>query len=159
MVQPDPSAPAVDSVDLARYAGKWFEVASIPSIASAFGRCTNTTAIYTPQDDGTVRLFNECFLDRPDGAPLTIAGRARALDETNARLGILFDGWVTEATYNIIDLDPDYQWAVVGSGQSGLFILSRTPVLDATVYDDILSRLPLLGYDPDRLLATPQFTE
>ncbi len=160
LADPENLAPeVVEGVDLTRYAGKFFEIASIPSVASAFGRCTNTTATYTLQSDGTIRLFNECFLDRPDGIPLTIAGRARPLDDTNARLAILFDGALFERAYNIIDLDPDYAWAVVGASPNGLFILSRTPQLDPAVYADILSRLPALGYDLARLLLTPQTGE
>jgi apolipoprotein D and lipocalin family protein len=159
LLEPDPSIEVVDSVDLTRYAGKYFEIASIPSIASANGRCVNTTAEYTLQADGTIRLSNECFLNNPDGRRLFIAGRARALDETNARLAILFDSSLMEEAYNIIDLDPDYQWAVVGSGPDGLFILSRTPTLDDQIFAAIVSRLPDLGYDPDRLLLTPQISE
>lgn len=147
-----------ENVDLTRYAGRYFEIASIPSVASAFGRCTNTTAEYTLQDDGTVRLFNQCFLDTFDGPASSIRGRARAVDETNARLAILFDGFLFEAPYNIIDLDPDYQWAVVGSGPDSLFILSRTPQLDEATFNEILGRLPGLGYDVERLQLTPQPT-
>ncbi len=144
-------------VDLARYAGLWYEIASIPSIASAGGRCTNTTAEYTLQDDGSVRLFNQCFLDRADGRALTIGGRARPIDQSNARLAIRFDFSFSDEAYNIIDLDTEnYQWAVVGSGADGLFILSRTTTLDPTIYAGILARLPGLGYDPARLLLTPQ---
>lgn len=146
----------VEGVDLSRYAGKWFEVASIPSVASANGRCTNTTAEYELQDDGTIRLLNTCFLDDFEGRRITISGSARALDGTNGRLAILFDRSFFEAAYNIIALDPDYRWAVVGAGPDGLFILGRTPVLDDATYQFILSLLPDLGYDPADLLLTPQ---
>ncbi len=148
--------PVVEQVDLARYAGLFYEISSIPSVASANGRCTNTTATYTLQPNGTVRLFNECFLDRPDGIPLRISGSARARDASGARLAIRFDFSFFEAPYNIIALDPEYRWAVVGSGPDGLFVLSRTPTLDDATYAGILALLPELGYDPDSLQLTPQ---
>jgi apolipoprotein D and lipocalin family protein len=59
--------------------------------------------------------------------------------------------------YWIIDLDPDYRWAVVGEPKRKyLWILSRTPVMDEAVYRQIVSRLPGAGYDPGRLVRTPQ---
>lgn len=143
-------------VDLNRYAGLWFEIASIPSIASSFGRCTNTTATYTLQEDGTVRVFNLCFLDTFDGFPNFIFGTARAFDETNARLALRFDFGLFEAPYNILDVDPDYQWAIVGSGDDGLFFLSRTPQISDELYQDLLTRAEGFGYDTSRLLLTPQ---
>jgi len=57
----------------------------------------------------------------------------------------------------IIDLDPDYQWAVVGDPtRPVLWILSRTPTMDAAVYEDILSRLPEKNYYAEQLVVTPQ---
>jgi len=59
--------------------------------------------------------------------------------------------------YWIIDLDPDYRWAVVGvPDRKYLWILSRTPQMDEAVYEAIVSRLPAQGYDPGRLQRTPQ---
>ena len=59
--------------------------------------------------------------------------------------------------YWIIDLDPDYRWAVVGGPKRKyLWILSRTPQMDEALYEEIISRLPAKGYDPKRLNRTTQ---
>ena len=74
----------------------------------------------------------------------------------NAKLKVSFFGpfW---GDYWIIDLDPDYQWAVVGvPNRKYLWILSRTPQMEAEVYEGIVSRLRDQGYDPARLNRTPQ---
>lgn len=56
-----------------------------------------------------------------------------------------------------MDLDPDYQWALIGS-KSGkyLWILSRTPQMDDVTYKKILDKARSLGYDPERLYRVPQ---
>ena len=145
----------VASVDIDRYAGKWFEIARYPIRAQA--GCTGTTAEYTPLGDGRVRVFNRCLVGSLDGRERTIEGSARVVDTTtNAKLAVSFFG-PFEAPYWIIDLDEDYQWAVVGEPtRKFLWILSRTPTLDDAIYTDILSRLPEKGYDPARLEVTLQ---
>lgn len=146
----------VSFVDVERYTGTWYEIASYPA---PFQRgCTGTTATYTLRDDGKIEVFNKCYSGSLDGPEETITGTARVADpETKARLKVSFFAFF-EADYYIIDLDTeDYQWAVVGEPtRSFLWILSRTPQMDEEVYNDILSRLPEKGYDPARLNMTPQ---
>jgi apolipoprotein D and lipocalin family protein len=75
---------------------------------------------------------------------------------TNARLEVSFF-WPFWGGYWIIDLDPDYRWAVVGHpSRDYLWILSRTRTLDETLYQRLLARLPAQGYDPARLNKTLQ---
>jgi apolipoprotein D and lipocalin family protein len=84
-------------------------------------------------------------------------GKAEVVDTTtNAKLKVWFF-WPFKGNYWIIDLSPDYQWAVVGEpSRKYLWILSRTPVMDETVYQRILARLPGKGYDPDKLITPEQ---
>lgn len=150
-----PKLDTVDRVDVARYVGVWYEIARYPN---AFEQgCVGVTAQYTLNADGSVKVINTCRPDSLDAAPTTIEGRAQIADTTsNAKLNVSFFG-PFGAPYWIIDLDPDYQWAVVGEpSRSFLWILSRTPTLDEALYQDILSRLPEKGYDASRLVPTPQ---
>jgi apolipoprotein D and lipocalin family protein len=85
-------------------------------------------------------------------------GHATITDpETNAKLKVYLGNSPFGGTYWIIDLEEDYQYAVAGEpSRSFLWILSRTPSMDAGTYADILERLPDKGYDPDRLeLSSP----
>lgn len=60
--------------------------------------------------------------------------------------------WPFAADYWVIDLDPDYRWAVVGEpGRRYLRVLSRTPTLPAPTYAAVVERIRALGYDPSRL--------
>jgi len=152
-----PELPVVDSVNLQQYAGKWYEIARYPNFFEQ--NCVGVTAEYTLLDDGQVEVVNTCRKDSLDGELDVITGTARVADpESNAKLRVRFFG-PFEGDYWIIELDDQYQYAVVGEpSRSFLWILSRTPQLDQTIIDGIFERLPELGYDPDRLEFTPQET-
>ena len=146
-----PPLDVVESVDLTQYAGKWYEIARYPTFFQA--ACVSSTAEYTPRADGTIGVFNTCIA--ADGSTVsTIEGVAEVVDpSTNAKLVVSFPNVPFPGPYWIIDLDVDYQYAVVGDpNRSTLFILSRTPTLDETTLDGILNRLPSQGYDPGRLI-------
>lgn len=153
------SAEPVASVDLDRYDGVWYEIAKIPTLFEQ--GCTNTTATYTLQDDGTVDVLNRCFLDTPDGEVNEIEGYAYANDSSNADLRLFLDG-VPPATYLIIGLDDtpapdDYQWAVVGSNLPGfLWILNRDPQMDEADLAAAQQVVDDQGYDLDDLVFTQQ---
>ena len=153
-----PPLPVVENVDLARYAGTWYEIARYPN---GFEEgCTGVTAEYTVREDGTVRVVNTCRESTLDGPVWQIEGFAESADATtNAKLTVYFF-FPFGAPYWIIELDEDYQYAVVGEpSRSFLWILSRTPTLDAATYQSILDGLPAQGYDPGRLELTPQATD
>ena len=149
-----PPLEVVDNVDLKRYLGKWYEIASYPAW---FQRgCTASTAEYSLMDDGKIRVVNRCRKDRVDGPVKESKGKAEVVDTTTyAKLKVWFF-WPFKGNYWIIDLDPDYRWVVVGEPKRKyLWILSRTPKLDETLYQGLLSRLPEKGYDPAKLNRTP----
>jgi apolipoprotein D and lipocalin family protein len=57
----------------------------------------------------------------------------------------------------VIDLDPDYKYAVVGEpDRKYLWVLNRTSELAPGVYKRILAKVRELGYEPAKLLKTPQ---
>lgn len=148
----------VDQVDVQRYMGIWYEIAKYPN---GFQQgCSAVTAEYTLREDGTVGVLNTCR--ESDGVTIkdSIEGFATVADETtNAKLTVYFF-YPFGAPYWIIDLDDDYQYAVVGEPtRTFLWILSRTPTLDAATYEQILRRVSEKGYDPARLELTPQFPE
>lgn len=150
-----PPLQVVDRVDLERYLGTWYEIASYPAWFAK--NCTGVTAEYTRRDESTIRVVNRCFKGHLDGKLKEAKGRARVVDtESNAKLKVSFFGpfW---GDYWILDLDPEYRWAVVGEPKRKyLWILSRTPQMDRKVLDGILTRLPEKGYDTDRLQWTLQ---
>jgi apolipoprotein D and lipocalin family protein len=145
----------VTSVDLDRYLGRWYEIASYPAWFQK--NCTATTADYSLRDDGLIKVVNSCRKGSLEGKLKQANGKAKVVDTpSNAKLKVSFF-WPFWGPYWIIDLDPDYRWAVVGvPNRKYLWILSRTPHMDDQVYEDIVSRLRDQGYDPARLIRTQQ---
>jgi apolipoprotein D and lipocalin family protein len=145
----------VRNVELERYLGRWYEIASYPAWFQK--GCVGATADYSLLDNGKIQVVNRCHKDSLDGPLKESKGKAEVVDKaTNAKLKVWFF-WPFKGNYWIIDLSPDYQWAVVGEpSRKYLWILSRTPVMDAAVYQGILARLPEKGYDPDKLKKSEQ---
>ena len=145
----------VPHVDLARYLGKWYEIATIPM---RFQKgCTGVTATYSLRPDGDIKVLNECRKDSLNGKYKSITGKAWVADTTtNAKLKVRFF-WPFSGAYWIIELDKDYQWAVVGHpNRNYLWILSRTPQMDGALYDELLKRIAAKGYDLSKIKKTLQ---
>ncbi|MCK6546997.1 lipocalin family protein [Myxococcota bacterium] len=151
-----PPLQTVAKVELPRYLGTWYEIASFPQ--SFQEGCHATTATYTLRDDGEIDVRNACNKGSLDGELDTAEGRARIVDATtNAKLEVSFfrPFW---GDYWIIELDPEYRWAVVGHpGRDYLWILSRAPQMAPEEYERIVTRLrDVHRYQVERLVKTAQ---
>ncbi|HEX8712451.1 MAG TPA: lipocalin family protein [Terracidiphilus sp.] len=145
----------VPSVDLFRYMGTWYEIAHLPAW---FQRScsSNTTASYGLRPDGKVTVLNQCRTR--DGKLKSAKGIARVASKKgpNTKLKVSFFGPFA-GDYWIIDLDPEYQWAVVGDPHRRyLWILSRQPRLDPETYARVVERAKTQGFDVSRLMRTQQ---
>lgn len=156
---PLPNAP-VPHVDLQRYAGTWYEQASLP-MRHTRDCVGDTTAQYTPQADGTMAVRNRCRTE--DGSFKQADGEARQAGSTTSQLEVRFaPGWLSWVPmvwgdYWVIALDEDYRWAMVGTpDQDYLWILSRTPQLDPDTYAALVEQARRMGYPVSRLERTPQ---
>lgn len=150
--RPAGEPPVVTTLDLVRYQGRWYEIASFPN---RFQRgCHATTADYRLRDDGRVAVLNRCRRGAPDGEATEAEGWARVA--APGRLRVTFF-WPFFGDYWVLGLDPDYQWALVGTpDRDYLWVLARTPVLDPAVYGRIVARAAELGFDTARLQRTWQ---
>jgi apolipoprotein D and lipocalin family protein len=153
---------AVDTVDLSKYSGIWYEIARLPNWFQRKCDC-NTTAEYILQTDGKIKVINRCL--KTDSSQIVAEGIARKEDKSgsNAKLKVRFApswvGWVpfVWGTYWILDLAPDYSYAAVGDpSRKYLWILSRTPQLDSVVCDSIVGRMKGMGFETERLIYTKQ---
>ena len=152
----DQPPPVVDRVDLDRYLGRWFEIARYDM---AFERgCDGVTANYSRREDGLIRVINTCRQGGLDGELEIAEGRARVVEGSNgAKLKVSFFGpfW---GDYWVLELDEAYEWVVVGGPEGRyLWILSRTPQMDAAVLDARLQRLEQIGYDTSELIYPDQW--
>ncbi|MCX7157052.1 MAG: lipocalin family protein [Rhodocyclales bacterium] len=144
---------SVAEVDLARYVGKWYEIASFPMFFQR--NCVgDTTAEYALTPEGEVSVTNCCR--KADGFD-EARGKAWAVaDGNNARLKVSFF-WPFRSDYWVIGLDTDYRWAVVGNpNRKYLWILSRTPQLDKKLLEAALKAATTQGFDLRQLNYTVQ---
>lgn len=145
----------VPRVDLQRYLGTWYEIATIPQ---RFQKgCVGVTAHYALRPDGDIDVVNVCRRETLDGKESSIRGKAWIVDKTtNAKLKVRFF-WPFTGAYWIIELDKDYQWAVVGHpDRTYYWILSRTPQMDPALYDELIRRAAAKGYDTGKIKKTLQ---
>jgi apolipoprotein D and lipocalin family protein len=145
----------VDSVDLQRYQGTWYEIASFPQRFQKGCHCTSAT--YTATQEDFVVVENRCRKDSINGEESYIKGKAYIVENSNnAKLEVEFF-WPFKGDYWIIDLDKDYQYAVVGHpNREYLWILSRTPQMSDSLYTEITKRIADKGFDLSILQKTVQ---
>lgn len=155
----------VDNVDLQRYTGTWYEIARLPN--SFQNKCIgDVTATYTLLENGQIQVVNRCRMESGEFAEAS--GRARRADKDgpNSKLKVRFApaflSWLpfVWGDYWIIELDPEYRYAVVGDpGRKYLWILAREPELEESILEDILERTADQGYDLTELLMTSHITD
>ena len=142
----------VSSVDLKRYVGVWYEIARYPNRFQK--KCAAAvTATYELRADGKMGVLNQCM--EANGKMTSAKGKAKIVDsKTNAKLKVTFF-WPFYGDYWILDLDPEYTYAVIGEpNRKYLWILSRTPEMDPAIYAAVLERLTAQGYDTGKLVPT-----
>jgi apolipoprotein D and lipocalin family protein len=142
----------VPNVDLKKYAGTWYEIASFPQ--SFQKGCEYTTAEYTVTDKKYITVENRCLRN---GKITSTKGKAFVDENTgNAKLKVQFF-WPFKGKYWIIDLAEDYSYAVVSHpNKKYLWILSRTAQINPTVYEGIITRVKAKGFDISLLKMTKQ---
>lgn len=158
-VSTTPSLETVESVDLQRYVGLWYEIAKIPNRFQ--DQCVaNTTAEYGLREDGKISVTNRC--ETANGDMDTATGVAKVVDsETNAKLKVSFVRFLWRnwfwGDYWIIGLDEEYEWAVIGTPSRKYgWILSRTPEMSEEDLNRCYEILTEQGYDPVNFESTPQ---
>ncbi len=146
----------IKEVDLERYAGTWYEIARFPH---RFERdLVGVTATYNLLDNGKIEVINQGYKGSLDGELKQAIGKAKVPDPNlKGHLKVSFF-WIFYSDYFILELDQEsYQYALIGSSSDKyLWILSRTPVMDESIYQMLIDKAQQLGYNLDQLELVPQ---
>lgn len=145
----------VKEFDINQYLGTWYEIARFDH---RFERgLVGVTANYSIRNDGKIKVINSGFKQTLDGKKSEATGKAKIPDPgTPSKLKVSFF-WFFYGDYFILELDQNYQWAVVGSSSDNyLWILSRSPQMDEILYRQIVAKLVNRGYDVNKLIQVPQ---
>jgi apolipoprotein D and lipocalin family protein len=160
--QDNTAVTAVDSLDLNRYAGQWYEIARFPNEFQL--KCvSNVAAKYTLLANGEIEVLNSCR--ESDGTVDSAIGRAKLADKYGpaSRLKVRFApgilGWIPMVwgDYWVLDVTEDYSAALVGTtDREFLWILSRSPTLDSAIYERLVATAERQWFDVGRLVRTRQ---
>lgn len=160
-----PNVQPVTDLNVLKYLGLWYESSTTSTSDNTFERnCYCTRANYSLSTDGSYLVVdNTCNLGSVQGPQQAAIGKAVPDPENPAKLNVTF-GPSPPAPYWVIILDPNYQYAVVWSCEAVLFtpvefmwVLSRTPTMDASLYASITQQAQkITGYNVDTLIPTPQ---
>lgn len=145
----------VSSVELMKYQGRWYEIARLPQFYEK--DCYAVFAEYNIHPDGYVEVLNSCRKGSLSGEVKTANGKAFPVEgSSNSKLRVQFF-WPFRGDYWVLKLDPDYKHVLVGSpDRESLWILSRTPQLDASVYNDLVRYARENGFPTEKLERTVQ---
>ena len=142
--------PVVDYVDLERFMGDWYVIATIPTFLEK--DAYNPVETYQMSSDGSIATtftFNKGSLSGPEKKY-----RPRGFVEdksTNAIWGMQFV-WPIRADYRIVYLDDDYQQTIIGrNNRDYVWIMARTPMISQEDYSNLVTLVGTLGYDLDAL--------
>lgn len=149
----NPPLQTVEKVDLEKYLGTWYEIARYEHFFEK--DCKNVTANYSMLNEETIKVTNRCTKITTNENSEAL-GRAYATDTTNSKLKVSFfrpfygDYWV-------LILDKNYDYVVVGTpNREYLWILSRENKISDSLKNEILQKLPTLGFDASKLIWTIQ---
>lgn len=151
----------VDSVDLKKYAGTWYEIGRLPMY---FQRncASDVTATYVEKTDGSgIKVINQCKAQ--DGSAITAEGLAKPADASGSKLKVTFlPSWIRwvpvgRADYWVLARDADYKTALVGTpDKEYLWLLARSPNVSQETYAKYRQIAQKQGYDLKEFKLTPQ---
>jgi apolipoprotein D and lipocalin family protein len=148
------SITTASNVDVSQYVGKWYAHYSLPQFFTR--KCNAQTAEYEIINAKTISVFNTCL--KTKGVE-TIKGQAVITNvKTNAELIVTFNNFFTrlfrvKGDYNIMKLDPNYEYVLVGSrNRKSLWLMSRSPVeIPEAVVNEYLDLAKKDGFDLSKL--------
>lgn len=153
--QSGPRLATVPRVDLDRFMGDWYVLASIP--LGPEKNSYNGVESYRRNADGSIATtytFREGGFDgeKKEYHPVGFVRNT----ETNAEWGMRFL-WPFRAEYLITYLAPDYSTTIIArSARDYAWIMARSPTIPEADYEALTGVLASQGYDISKLRRVPQ---
>jgi len=140
-------------VNIKKYLGKWYEIASLPNYFQRGCRCTN--AQYKWLGNNKISVLNQC-IKGSDKKYSQAKATAWPVNTNNSKLKVQFF-WPFKGDYWIIYLQKNYQYVLVGSpNYEYLWILSRKKSLPKPIIKRLISIAQKKGFDTNKLRFTKQ---
>jgi apolipoprotein D and lipocalin family protein len=150
-----PPVQTVDYVDLERFMGDWYVIASIPTFIERGAH--NAVESYRLDDDGTIATTFTFRKDAFDGPLKRYTPRGHVFDtSSNAVWGMQFV-WPFKGDYRIIHLTDDYSVTVIGRNKRDyVWLMAREPQLAQERFEEAVRVIAAAGYDTSELQRVPQ---
>ena len=145
-------------VDLKRYMGRWWVIANIPYWAEN-GKLA-TADVYALRPDG--KIENVFVYRKQFGQPEKRMNAVATVqpDTRNSQWKIAFLGGLLRADYLVLEVAPDYSWALIGQPSRKLaWVFSREQRMDDAQLARLTARFANYGYDPKALKRVRQFPD
>ena len=152
---PHPPLALVERVDLPRFMGDWYVIASIPTFLERGAH--DAIESYRLATDGTIETTFTFRAGGFDGEPKRYTPRGYVVDRTsNAVWGMQFI-WPVKADYRIVYLTPDYAQTVIAREKRDyVWIMARTPQISDADYQRMLEFVAAQGYETSKVVKVPQ---
>jgi len=150
-----PPVHSVAHVDLDRFMGDWYVIASIPTFIER--DAYNAIESYTragEREIATTFSFNKGAYD----GPLKVYRPTGYVSDapSNAIWGMQFI-WPVKADYRVMFLNEDYTQTVIGRNKRDyVWIMARTPTIPEADYNALSDLIADQGYDTTKLRRIPQ---
>lgn len=150
-----PPIKTVDQVEIDRFMGDWYVIASIPTLIEK--DAYNAVESYRRNSDGSIATTFTLRKGGFDGEQKTYQPKGFVRDNTgNAVWGMQFV-WPIKAEYLIAYLDDDYQRTVIArNARDYVWIMARTPSITDEHYAELTKLVGELGYDLGKVRLVPQ---
>jgi apolipoprotein D and lipocalin family protein len=150
-----PPLPTVSYVDLQRYMGPWYIVASVPL---DFERgAHDAVETYALNPDGSIATVFQRRQDRFDGEQKTSVTQAWVVKDSGNAVWKVRVIWPFSGEYRISWLSPDYSVAIIArSKRDHVWVLSRNPLISEAMYSACRDRIAAMGYDMSQFRRVPQ---
>jgi apolipoprotein D and lipocalin family protein len=145
-------------IDLKKFMGDWYVVGFIPidNILVSEADAHDAVESYALQADGSIATtytFREGSKDGPIRTFHPTGFVHNPHTRTEWRMQFL---WPFKSTYLIAYCADDYSATVVGvPDRAHVWLMTRTPHISETLYEELLHQTALLGYDPASVRRVP----
>jgi len=152
---PLPPLALADKVDLPRFMGDWYVIASIPTFIEKDAH--NALESYRLAPDGSIDTTFTFRAGGFDGERKRYAPRGFVADQATNSVWEMQFVWPLRTDYRIVHVSPDYARTVIGREKRDYaWIMARTPTLPEAEYEALVGLLRAQGYDVSLLRKVPQ---
>jgi apolipoprotein D and lipocalin family protein len=144
----------IDHVDLPRFMGAWYVIATIPTFIET--DAYNPIESYQLDSDGTIATTFTFNAGSLNGPAKRYTPRGFVMPNTgNGLWGMQFI-WPFKGEFIIAHLDADYRTTIIArNARDYVWIMARTPQLTDAEYQSLLKRVAEMGYSLDKIRKNP----